>query len=242
MSVRKVTKSPPESGNAQKLAVFESSALFGALGPAALQHALGMARTVRLEPGQVYQTRGSRVEGVVIVAKGFLRISLSNSDGKRHVVRHLGPGQIFNLLPVVDGGPAIHDAEAGLDTEVLVLPTESFLELQRVDPAVAASAQRLLNARARMLYDGLADAMLLTLSQRCARTLLDVVHEFGEPTGTAGAMGVRLSQSEFAEMLGNARPVVNRALMKLQRSGVIELGYQRIVVLRSSELREAAGL
>jgi len=55
-------------------------------------------------------------------------------------------------------------------------------------------------------------------------------------------MRVRLSQSEFAEMLGSARPVVNRALKKLQRDGVIEVGYQRIVVLRPSALREAAGL
>jgi|APFre7841882630_1041343.scaffolds.fasta_scaffold52925_2 CRP/FNR family cyclic AMP-dependent transcriptional regulator len=237
-----MTKSPQQSRNAQQLAIFKSSALFGALDPASLRHVLGMARTVRLDRGQVYQSRGARVDGVVIVANGFLRISLSNSEGKRHVVRHLGPGQIFNLLPVVDGGPAIHDAEAGIDTELIVLPAESFLELQRVNPEVAAAAQRLLNARARMLYDGLADAMLLTLGQRCARSLLSVVHEFGEPAGEGGAMSVRLSQSEFAEMLGNARPVVNRALKKLQREGVIEVGYQRIVVLQPFALREAAGL
>jgi CRP-like cAMP-binding protein len=237
-----MTKPTAESRTPQTLALIESSALSDALDPASLRQLLAMARTVRLARGEVYQTRGSPVDGVVIVAKGFLRISLSNTEGKRHVVRHLGPGQIFNLLPVMDGGPAIHDAEAGIDTELVVLPTQAFLELQRLNPALTAAAQRLLNARARMLYDALADAMLLTLSQRCARSLLDVVAEFGEPTGTAGAMSVRLSQSEFAEMLGNARPVVNRALMKLQRSGVIELGYQRIVVLRPSALREAAGL
>jgi CRP/FNR family cyclic AMP-dependent transcriptional regulator len=242
MSVRKVTKSRRDSGDAHKLVALKSSTLFDALDPAALQRVIGSTRTVQLARGQVYQTRGSRVEGVVIVAAGFLRISLSNTEGKRHVVRHLGPGQIFDLLPVVDGGPTIHDAEAGVDTALIVLPTESFLELGRANPAVAAAAQRLLNARARLLYAGLADAMLLTLSQRCARSLLDVLQEFGEPSGTAGAMAVRLSQGDFAEMLGNARPVVNRALMKLQREGVIELGYQRIVVLRPSALRKAAGL
>ena len=43
-------------------------------------------------------------------------------------------------------------------------------------------------------------------------------------------------------MLGNARPVVNRVLRKLQHDGVIELGYQRIIVLRPAALREVAGL
>jgi hypothetical protein len=47
-----------------------------------------------------------------------------------------------------------------------------------------------------MPYDGLADVVLLTLSRRCARTLLDVLREFGEPAGPAGAMAVRLSQGE----------------------------------------------
>jgi CRP-like cAMP-binding protein len=84
--------------------------------------------------------------------------------------------------------------------------------------------------------------MLLTLSQRCARSLLDVMQALGEPTGEAGSMCVRLPQSELADMLGNARPVVNRVLRKLQHDGVIELGYQRIIVLRPSALREVAGL
>jgi CRP/FNR family cyclic AMP-dependent transcriptional regulator len=230
------------SRRAQTLAVLKASALFDTLEPAALQQLSEAARTVHLDRGQVYQTRGSRVEGLLIVAKGFLRISLSNGEGKRHVVRHLGPGSVVDLLPVMDGGPAIHDAEAGSDTELVVLPTRVFLDVLRRNPAVSAAAQAVLNARARLLYDGLADAMLLTLSQRCARMLLDVAQEFGEATGTSGAISVRLSQVELAEMLGNARPVVNRALTKLQRNGVIELGYQRIVVLSSSALRDAAGL
>lgn len=237
-----MTKPTQQLRNTPALATLESSALFGVLDAAALQSVLARARTVRLARGQVYQSCGDRVEGVVIVASGYLRICLSNAAGKRHVVWHLGPAQVFNLLPVVDGGPAIHDAEAGTDTELVVVPAAVFLELQRAHPRLAAAAQRALNARARLLYGELADVMLLTLSQRCARTLLSLVRDFGEPVGAAGARSVRLSQSEFAEMLGNARPVVNRALMKLQRDGVIELGYQRIVVLQPAALRAAAGL
>lgn len=237
-----MTKPPQPLRTAPTLATLESSALFGTLDAAALQSVLARARTIQLDRGQVYQSRGDRVEGVVIVARGYLRVCLSNAAGKRHVVWHLGPAEVFNLLPVVDGGPAIHDAEAGTDTELIVVPAAVFLELQRAHPGLAAAAQRTLNTRARLMYDELADVMLLTLSQRCARTLLGVVHDFGEPVGKGGARSVRLSQSEFAELLGNARPVVNRELMKLQRKGVIELGYQRIVVLQPAALRAAAGL
>jgi CRP/FNR family transcriptional regulator, cyclic AMP receptor protein len=241
-SVRKMTKSPSRTGLAQTRARLESSEFSEVLGAALDERVLGAFRTVRLTRDQVYQTRGCPVTGVAIVAKGFLRISLSSPRGKRHVLRHLGPGQVFNLLPVVDGGAGIHDAEAGTDTELLVLPKGTFLELLRSNPAVAGATQRVLHARMRLLYDGLADAMLLNLSQRTARTLLDVVGAFGRPAGASGELGVTLSQGEFADMLGNARPVVNRALRKLQRDGVIELGYQRIVVLQMQALRQAAGL
>lgn len=241
-SVRKMTKAQQESGDGRTRAILESSALFDMLDAVSLTTLIKAARTVRLEPGQVYLRRGSRVEGIVIVAKGHLRISLSNVDGKRHVVSYLGAGEIFDLLPVMDGGPAIHDAEAGTETELLVLPAAVFQELQRKNPEVTNAAIRLLNTRARRLYDGLADAMLLTLSQRCARSLLEVMQALGEPTGESGSMCVRLPQSELADMLGNARPVVNRVLRKLQHDGVIELGYQRIIVLRPAALREVAGL
>ena len=145
-----MTKPPPQSSEAHVPAILGSSALLDGLDPTCIGDLLGMARRVHLERGQVYQTRGAGVEGVVMVAEGFLRVSLSNTDGKRHVVRHLGPGQVFNLLPVVDGGPAIHDAEAGTDTELVVLPKESFRQLQGGNPALNAAAQRLLNARARL--------------------------------------------------------------------------------------------
>src|ERR1035441_255639 len=92
-----MTKPPAQARNAQTLAVFKSSALFDALDPASLQQLLGMARTIRLDRGQVCQTRDSRVDGVVIVANGFLRISLSNTEGKRPVVRHLGPGNTWRF-------------------------------------------------------------------------------------------------------------------------------------------------
>ena len=241
MSVRKVTKPSAEAPNAAPLAVLERTALFGVLDAESLRRLMPATVSVRPARGQVYQLRGARVNGVVIVVRGFLRICLSNVQGKRHVLSQLEAGQIFNLLPVVDGGPAIHDAEAGADTELLVLPTARYRDLQREHPAVAEAAQRLLNARARLVYDGLADAMLLTLQQRCARSLLQAMSGIGEPFGAGGAVAVRLSQSDIADMLGNARPVVNRVLRQMERDGVIELGYQRVVILQPEALRAIAG-
>jgi CRP-like cAMP-binding protein len=150
-SVRKMTKAQQESGDGRTRAILESSALFDMLDAVSLMMLIKAARTVRLEPGQVYLRRGSRVEDIVIVAKGHLRISLSNVDGKRHVVSYLGAGEIFDLLPVMDGRPAIHDAEAGTETELLVLPAAVFQELQRTNPEVTYAAIRLLNTRARRL-------------------------------------------------------------------------------------------
>lgn len=236
-----MTKPLQERSAGQAAAVLGASPPFDVLDAGALDALARCTQRVRLARGQVYQQRGARVEGIVVVTAGFLRISLSNPQGKRHVVAFLEPGQVFNLLPVVDGGPAIHDAEAGVDAELLVLPTAAYIGLLRSHPEVGLAAQRVLNDRARRVYDGLADAMLLTLAQRCARSLLQVMDALGEPAAPAGAVIVHLAQGELADMLGNARPVVNRVLRQLQRDGVIELGYQRIVVLQPDALRRVAG-
>jgi CRP-like cAMP-binding protein len=98
----------------------------------------------------------------------------------------------------------------------------------------------MLDTRLRLVFDGLADAILLSLGQRCARALLHAMDALGEHADD-GTVTMHLTQGEVAGMLGNARPVVNRVLVEFQRSGIIDLGYRRIVVLKPDALRAAQG-
>jgi CRP/FNR family transcriptional regulator, cyclic AMP receptor protein len=193
-----------------------------------------------LAPEQTYQQHGDVVAHVSIVLTGYLLVGLVDALGKVHIVRPLGAGQPFNLLPVLDGGVAIHDARAGPETVLWLLPRQPFLQLMHSVPAFGTALHALLFARNRQLYQELADMALLPLRQRCARMILQVMEDRRTPGSSLPHWCVSVSQSELAEMLGYTRPIVNKALRGLADEGLIRITYRQIAVLDAGLLERVA--
>ena len=215
--------------------------VFAGLGPDLLQQLSKMGNLRTLDQGQSFQRRGDPVAGVSVVVSGALWVSSSNHEGKRHLLFSAEAGQILNLLPVLDGGCAIHDFDASEHALILLLPKAAFLALLQADPSVRQAMDRVVYARARALYDELSDAMLIPLRQRCARTLVYMMESTCDSEQAAKNTGIRASQADLAEALGYSRPIVNRELSKLKQENVIEIGYQRIFIQQPARLREIAG-
>jgi CRP/FNR family cyclic AMP-dependent transcriptional regulator len=199
---------------------------------------MGNCRVLAAE--QTYQRHGDPVTHVSIVLSGYLLVGLVDALGKSHIVRPLGAGQPFNILPVLDGGLAIHDARAGPETKLLLLPKSPFLQLMKGNPEFSDAIHALLFARNRQLYQELADMALLSLRQRCARLLLHVMENRNPPDSSGPDWCVSVSQSEFAEMLGYTRPIVNKELRRLADEGLIHITYRRIVISNPNLLERVA--
>lgn len=187
------------------------------------------------EAGQCYHLQGDETREAVFVLKGYLLIGMSDRHGNTHIVRPITAGTWFNLLPVLDGGTALHDTHAAVATELFVTPKAQFLRISHAAPALLDAVHRLLYQRSRLLYHELAHMALLPLGQRCAQLLVQLMSRADD-----GISQVEVSQTELAQMLGYSRPVVNRELQKLAKLGVIGLTYHRIVIHDVVELRRTA--
>jgi CRP-like cAMP-binding protein len=211
-----------------------------ALGSSLLHDLVQMGASKSLEPGQVYQQRDDAVEHVAVVVTGSLRIFRINHAGKIHVLRSIGTGQFLNLLPVLDGGPAINDADAVDKTELLLIPKAPFLLLMEENASFRNAVNKVIYMRNRIAYDELADMVLLTLRQRCARVLMSMIHLQHAIGSMPGKATLAVSQSELSDILGYSRPKVNLELMALKRDGVIEVSYNQIHVPDTALLKRAA--
>lgn len=199
---------------------------------------MGVAKS--LEPGQIYQQRGDVVDSVAIVISGHLRIFRLSHVGKVHVLRPIGTGQLLNLLPVLDEGPAINDVDAVDRTELLLLPKAPFLLLMEENAIFRNAVNKVIYMRNRVAYDELADMVLLTLRQRCARVLMSMIHLQHAIGGMPEKATLAVSQSELSDMLGYSRSKVNFELMALKRDGVIDVSYNRIHVPDTALLQRAS--
>ena len=84
-------------------------------------------------------------------------------------------------------------------------------------------------------------ATLETLPVRVARALLTLVAAHGRVQADGVAIDLKLSQEEFADMLGLTRQRVNRELNAFAARQIISTAYSQIRVLDLAALKNLAG-
>jgi CRP/FNR family transcriptional regulator, cyclic AMP receptor protein len=108
-------------------------------------------RTVEIDaaPGQVIARQGEIGTGFFVVVEGAANVI---RDGD--VIAHLGPGEFFGELSVLDGRPRVAAVLADGPTICLALASWDFEAVVREEPAVALAVMRGLATRIRELTEG----------------------------------------------------------------------------------------
>ncbi len=200
---------------------------------AALQYLAAHATLEQVADGTTVSWRGHQMTHLLIPAQGVLELSITNAQGKRHVITRLEPGQVFGLIPVLEDSEAIHDAVARGACEVVRVPQTELRLAMRAYPELNDQIIRLLCARARVTYQALAAQSLMAMPSRLARVLLSQVRGPGPHT-------LVLTQADLADMLGITRQSLNVELKRLERKGMVGLGRGRIDIQDQAQLAQLA--
>lgn len=221
-----------------------SSRIYGALAKVPWLNACGeemlkyLAANSTLEhaaDGSTVTWRGHQMTHLLIPAHGLLELSMSNAQGKRHVISRLASGQVFGLVPVLEDSTAIHDAVARGGCEFVLVSQAVFRQAMRDFPVLNEQVIRMLCARARQYYQALAEQTLAPLPVRLARVLFKQLQVTESQT-------VIMSQSDLSDMLGISRQSLNIELKRFERQGIIELARGRIEVQNPDQLKALASL
>ena len=162
----------------------------------------------------------------------------------------ISSGETPELQPMKLGLPAragmaietAQTAEAASAVDVQVLSRAAFDRLRHDYREFDDALLRLMTRHMRLLSGFFADAHLTTLSARIASRIVANSRSFGVPGEAGTGFSVRLSQSDFALMVGASRQSVNKVLQRFQEDGLIVIEYGALVVrdLDRLQLRAAA--
>ena len=213
------------------MAVLQQAEPFAGCSTAVLQALVAHSQTEWLAAGALAQRRGQPVHSLVLVLSGVLVASTTSAAGKRLVAQFLGPGQLSGLIPFLDGGAAIHDNQAHGPTLVLRIRQQDLQQALEAEPRLATGLLHLLAVRSRALHHAATTLALESLQVRVARALLSLVAAYGRPQAEGVAIELKLSQEEFASMMGLTRQRVNRELAAFAAQGLISTAYAQIRVL-----------
>jgi len=209
------------------------SELFATLGAEALARVAVKAATVRLERNDTVFSEGDEADELFVVLTGRIAIAKRSTDGRESLVALMEPGDIFGEMPLFDDEPRSATARALERSELVRVPFQAVRSELEAQPAVLWDVVALFAGRLRATDDALADAMLLDVTGRTAKRLLELA-------GPADEFVLPITQEELAGLVGASRERVNKAIAAFVRLGWIGQTDRRYKILNRQRLTERA--
>jgi CRP/FNR family transcriptional regulator, cyclic AMP receptor protein len=226
---------------AELIELFGAVPLFARLPPTQREVIAATGRRQRVKRGELVVEQGEPGDAVYVVSRGSLLVSRVSRSGERRALTVIEAPGSFGELALLDGRPRSVSVEALEECELIVVSRVDFLRLLSRDPRLVDGVLRELGRLIRRLTDQVADASLLDLPARVAKTLVRLVDPQVSQDAYAELV-VTLSQSKLAELAGGSRQSVNGALATLVSRRLIRMDGRRIVVVDLAGLRVRAGV
>jgi len=210
--------------------------LLQGLPPSALaeMRSLLVRRSVRA--GDHIFSKGGQPAGWFGLLEGEVAIVTAAASGSEVVLTILDAGDWFGEVAIFAAATNSHDAVARGNCELAFIPTTSFRQLLARQPELLERFMKLLAQRVRMLVDIIEDFTTLPMAARLAKRVLAISDS--QVVGSVVRRG-RISQEEYALLVGATRQSVNRELRRWEKAGWIRIGYGGIeVVDREALTRE----
>lgn len=214
------------SPDAPELEVLRRGRWFASL-PQALQDRIVQSAAPRqFRTGQYLLRAGDPPRGMFGLVRGRTRHVYSVGED-RDVLLHVGgPGLWTGEYPLISGARSITDVIADAPTVAVYLSAREWHRIIDEEPRWMRHFAGLLAERFAVAFRAYAEAQALSKDEWVharLRLVAEVEREHGATTSQ-----VRLSQSHLASMLGVSRQTLNASLARLQRRGLLRVGFRMI--------------
>lgn len=208
---------------------------FAELQPGQLSGLSGQAIERRFEPGALIFSEAEASAGLWLIESGHVKIFQLTPDGREHVLHLLGPGETFNDVAALDGGPNPVNAAAtgSASVHAWVIPAAALRASLAADHALALAIIASLAQRVRHLVIQIEDLALRSVTARLARFILEQAEN---PALAAPAV----TRALIAAHLATTPESVSRALRVLEQAGALRFDRHRIIVEKADLLRDLA--
>jgi len=192
-----------------------------------------VTRRVRLRRGQTIGGPGEPCAELFLIHSGQI-LTRSEQLAGIQAINILGPGELFGEKALFAPGVWDGSATALADGEAFALAAVNIPRLAIHYPNCVTELLALLGQRISRAESLASIRAAGNASDRMLQFLREMAVRFGEPFGDEIWLPLRLTQSEFAEILGLARETVVRIQSQLVEQGMIRRDSRRGYWLRQA--------
>jgi CRP-like cAMP-binding protein len=215
------------------LDLLSGSDLFSAFDQTVLQRIVDAARPLECERNFVIFEEDDEADEMFVVRSGRVAIGRKSLDGRESLVALMETGDAFGEMPLFDDGKRSASARALERSVVLGIPYFVVRAALDEEPELLWNVVGLLAERLRVTDSALADAMLLDVTGRTAKRLLELAGEQSE-------FQLPITQEELAGLVGASRERVNKSIAAFVRLGWIEQMDRRYRIIERDRLVQRA--
>lgn len=198
-------------------------------------------RSVCYDRGETVFYEGDPVFGLYVVNSGMVKLSKRAFNGKKMIMRLLGPGDLLGAEAVFDEGVYDTEAETLAKVTLLFIDRRTLVRLVQQAPEFGARLLGQLSGELIQLRTWLLETAYADSFKRLARVLLMLAGKFGFPASVGGQTGVDLGlclmRRELAELAGLTTETTIRILRKFQQHKWLVLKKHRVVLLDVEALK-----
>jgi CRP/FNR family transcriptional regulator, cyclic AMP receptor protein len=213
--------------------------MFNAWSVASVMAITQKAKALNYRPGELIEFNMQTADTIHIVGSGVVGTRVTIANGQQLVMAYVQTGFAIGIAAAFAPGPPNEQQEYFAHTDVMAwrIPVKVFRDCFWQDRAVAESTLRHIAITNRLLVDELANCTLLSARARVARYLLMMRFQT-ELWNNPIALQLDLTQADVARVLGLSRQSVGSFLREFESLGLIDLGRQKIVVLKTGVLQK----
>ncbi len=181
-----------------------------------------------------------RPDKVFVLREGLCRIYSVSTQGEEFTLDFVSPGEVFGELAILGDIPQVHFAVAFEACRVLQLSRTSFMELMQSLPSFSLSVTKQVAGRLVSIQTRAEDLVFRTAASRLARMLLSLEQVYGRDAGAGRCLGIRLTQTEIATLIGTSRPTASLLINGFKTAGVLTHRGGHIILTDLARVRQAA--
>ena len=199
----------------------KNTSLFADLTPEELGQLSRITPYKRFAPGEIIYHMEDPADALYFIRDGMVKISMYFPNGKEMILSLLGQYDIFGELLLLPSERRSNQAEAVVDTTLIVMPEQDFQMLLSQQPQIAMKFIKVMSTRLWQAQQWQAEVGAFDAPGRLANLLLRLAGDFGTEGERGIVIDLSLTQQDLAKMIGATRETVSHCLARLLEYGAV---------------------
>lgn len=196
-----------------------------------------LMRTTKRHRGDWIFALGDPADRIYFLQKGRVKITGLSEDGQEVLHDVIGTGEIFGETSTILRIARTTSAQA-LETCLLgEIYLKDFESLLATYPELSFQLLKSVGMRLKKAEAQLVNVICNDISQRVREALRDLMRSESSAAPADGAVRIKMTQQDLANLIGASRQKTSQALKELENAGVLRLLYGSILVTAPHKLR-----